>query len=409
MENNKPVRKRRKRLPTLLIVFLVIYIFLQLYLVKANKIETVKANEGYINDSILTNGIVCREEVVLNKPINGIIHYIVEDGNRLSSGMTIGEVYSSYNDILNLDEAEKIAHQLENVSIAKNFMSNTSVDISITRKQLNNQIINLASYMSSQSYAEMENVIPELTLNLNKMNVATGKNNDFTSIEVELQEKLSTAKANITPAIDTLNTQTAGYFLSYTDGYESIATVDNFLNKSVDEGMDIITNPIQYTKTRDNYAKIITDYNWSVCAYVPNEVATNLTVNRNVRISTDILSGNSQKAVIKHIVPFEDKTLVVVECAIMDKNSASKRITDCEILFNQYKGIKIPKSALHIVDEQMGVYIKYSKIVQFKKVKPIFEDNNYIVVPMNTTSENEVSLYDEVIVKGRNLYNGKYI
>ena len=57
----------------------------------------------------------------------------------------------------------------------------------------------------------------------------------------------------------------------------------------------------------------------------------------------------------------------------------------------------------------MGVYVNFSNIAQFKKINPIFEDNNYVVVPSTTSDDNQVKLYDSIIVKGRNLYDGKYL
>ena len=57
----------------------------------------------------------------------------------------------------------------------------------------------------------------------------------------------------------------------------------------------------------------------------------------------------------------------------------------------------------------MGVYVNFSNIAQFKKINPIFEDSNYVVVPSTTSDDNQVKLYDSIIVKGRNLYDGKYL
>ena len=93
----------------------------------------------------------------------------------------------------------------------------------------------------------------------------------------------------------------------------------------------------------------------------------------------------------------------------MDESSASLRVTDCEILFKQYTGIKIPKSAIHFVDEQMGVYVNFSNVVYFKKISPVYEDENYVIVPKKTDENNQVEMYDSIIVKGRNLYDGKYL
>ena len=48
-------------------------------------------------------------------------------------------------------------------------------------------------------------------------------------------------------------------------------------------------------------------------------------------------------------------------------------------------------------------------IVYFKKISPTFEDNNYVIVPKTTNENNQVEMYDSIIVKGRNLYDGKYL
>jgi hypothetical protein len=93
----------------------------------------------------------------------------------------------------------------------------------------------------------------------------------------------------------------------------------------------------------------------------------------------------------------------------MDSVSAVTRVTDCEILFKQYRGIKIPKTAIHFVDGEMGVFVNYSNMVQFRKIDPMFEDENYVIVPSTPTASNQVKLYDSIIVKGRNLYDGKYL
>ena len=115
------------------------------------------------------------------------------------------------------------------------------------------------------------------------------------------------------------------------------------------------------------------------------------------------------KATVEKLIDLGEKTLVVIECTVMDEYSASVRITDCEVLFKQYKGIKIPKSAIHFVDGQMGVYVNFSNIVYFKKISPTFEDDNYVIVPKTTNENNQVEMYDSIIVKGRNLYDGKYL
>ena len=44
-----------------------------------------------------------------------------------------------------------------------------------------------------------------------------------------------------------------------------------------------------------------------------------------------------------------------------------------------------------------------------KKIKPVYQDENYVILPIENDAENQVELYDDIIVKGVNLYDGKYL
>ena len=81
MVNNMAERrkKRKKNLffPLLTAALLLVFFAVQWYLINRNKIETIKANEGYINDSILSTGIICREETIMDSYSDGYIYYNV--------------------------------------------------------------------------------------------------------------------------------------------------------------------------------------------------------------------------------------------------------------------------------------------------------------------------------------------
>ena len=191
------------------------------------------------------------------------------------------------------------------------------------------------------------------------------------------------------------------------DGYESIADTDNFKNLSYEEGYDILINPIE--NNQDKYGKMITDYKWSLCTYVTKKQAERLYEGQKVRLSLNSQENEYHTVSVDSIVPKDDMVLVVLKSTTMNKQAASSRIVDSEILFSQYRGIKIPKSAIRIVDGEMGVYVKFSKLVIFKKVTPVYQDDNYVILPLKVEEGNEVELYDDIIVKGVNLYDGKYL
>jgi|GEM_PF-1537481 len=407
-ERRQPRRKKKNWIP-LIALFLGVYVFLQMYLMNANGVDTVKALEGYINDSVVSQGIVCREESVLTHNTGGVVDYLVDNGERVSKGNLIAQAYPTYSDIEKLIMLRSRQQNLDDVVTAQSYIDGGILDMSQTRKQLTNQLSTIASLSGKGDYISAINNVNSLTFNLNKISVATGRTNDFSQAVSQLESEINALKSGISQPLATFNSPYTGYFIQSTDGYESIATVSEFLSYSFEEGSEIINSQSVYRPQPNEYGKIITDYKWNLCTYIDKALTETIYEGRNLKISLDVNSNTFNKATVEEVVDLGDKALVVLECTVMDKTAAEARVTDCEILFKQYTGIKIPKSAIHFVDGQMGVYVNFSNVVHFRKISPVFEDDNYVIVPKTTSETNEVKLYDSIIVKGRNLYDGKYL
>ncbi len=405
-------RKRRKRInwmPLILLFFFGCYLSMQIYLMSANSVDTVRATEGYINNSIITQGIICRQEAVLTRGEGGVVDYLAENGERVSGGHHLADVYPSSSDLENIRLLRNRQSMLDDIRHAESYFTNSAVDMTSTRKELTGQLSGLALMSASDDYESINDELAALTLNLNKIGVATGRTTSFAAATQQLKSEISATQAVINRPVNSLYAPYTGYFLQNADGYENIATVDKFLSCSYEEGDNII-NRSRYSPAAGSYGKIITDYKWSICVYLDKDQCSNLKEGKTIQLSIDVGSNEFSKATVEHIVDKGEKNLVVLKCTTMSSMAASARITDCEILFKQYTGIKIPKSAVRFDDEQnMGVFVNFSNIVNFKKITPIYEDDNYMIVPVERDANNQIKLYDAIIVKGRNLYDGKYL
>ncbi len=413
MDNQAYERKSKKRYKynvfLLVALFFAVYIFLQTYLVNANGVDTIKAVEGYINDSIIVQGVICREETVLTQTTGGVVDYLVDDGERVSKGSMVAKAYPSYTDIENLIVLRNLQGKYDNILTANGYIDGNILDISQTRKQLTSQLTQLSEIFTVSDFESAEKSITDLTLSLNKISVATGKTNSFRQAKNGIKDRISSVESSIQQPLAALYTPYTGYFIKTVDGLESVATVNQFVSSGYEWGQNMIESYSDTNTDSSRYGKIITDYKWCICTYVDSETAENLTEGKSISISLKTNANSFSTAKIKQVVDYGDKALVIIESTIMDKLSASIRVSDCEILFKQYTGIKIPKSAIHFVDDEMGVYVSFSNVVYFKKISPVFEDENYVIVPKKTDENNQVEMYDSIIVKGRNLYNGKYI
>ena len=88
----------------------------------------------------------------------------------------------------------------------------------------------------------------------------------------------------------------------------------------------------------------------------------------------------------------------------MNPAASVLRNEDIKIKFTNYRGIRVDKSALRLIDGVLGVYIKFGSLVKFRKVDIIYETEDYIISSATEGSGSVLSLYDEIIVQGKNLY-----
>ena len=115
---------------------------------------------------------------------------------------------------------------------------------------------------------------------------------------------------------------------------------------------------------------------------------------------------------------------------------------EAEVIVSETTGLRVPAAAVHYVLETPeaspeassassapaesteagenyvpGVYVKFGNLARFCRIDPVDNDHplvtdgDYIIVPPKGTdgSVSEVRLYDQVIVEGQNLYDGKLL
>ena len=334
----KTRKKRRNYLP-LIGLMVVAYAVLQVYLVQNSRVEIVKALEGYINDSVISTGIVCREEMVLTNTFDGVLSYQLEEGERVSKCSLVAKIYPSYNDIELLKDIEFLQELINGLNSVENYGAGTSGDISFTKKSLNENILQLSKVTSNGNYEDVKQIVSQISTDINKVSMATGKLNDLSQQKTYLAESMSSLKSNLSQSTGSLYAPITGYFLKKSDGYESIATVDNFLNYSYEEGQKILSTSVEHIPATGEYGKLISDYKWNLCFYVDNEQAKKFTVNKTVDVNLFIEQDAFQKGTITHIQEKGEKTLIVVQCTLMDENASISRVEECEIRFKKYRHI----------------------------------------------------------------------
>ena len=79
------------------------------------------------------------------------------------------------------------------------------------------------------------------------------------------------------------------------------------------------------------------------------------------------------------------------------------------IINNTYSGLKLPAKAMRFKDEKAGVFVRSGMTIKFVEVNVVYKTDEYFICEQQVSNDSVLRLYDDVVVKGKNLYDGKII
>ncbi|MDD3430332.1 MAG: HlyD family efflux transporter periplasmic adaptor subunit [Oscillospiraceae bacterium] len=389
------------------------YLILQAFSILYRPYQVQTAVAFTMADTVLANGVVVRDEVAI-EPVNGVLGYTVQDGIRVYQGKTVAEVFATSVTAQNRLQAQFLQTEIEALHTAQSYGETSGNNVDAVLKQVQANTYEILSVLADGNYKNLETVKAQLTLAENKLQIATGAATDYAS-RIDTLVALRDSAAADSTAINTVSAPATGFFVTQADGLEQVFTQETVSQLTPSELQGMITGTPQLDL--DNSGKIVTSYKWHYYALVTQKQAsqfqTAMDKGAKVTVTFNNSTVESLPAEIVGVTLDDTADLCTIDL-LFDYTSADLfklRFEPVTIAFKSYTGIRVDKSALHIQDGQYGVYIKYGTTAYFKRITPILENEEYLLLPLQqiATEDNEVVLYDEVIVKGVDLYDGKLL
>jgi len=238
---------------------------------------------------------------------------------------------------------------------------------------------------------------------IGRQQLATGQSTGFGERIRELQEQLTGNSGG-----RNLYSPQIGYFSRYVDGYEGVYTpdmLDQLDAASLGELLDR-----DYRSDPESFGKSVTDFTWYYAALVPKESAEFFYEGARVTMT---FNGSGEQTVPGKVIQVKTgengATMAVIQSTSVTADTVSHRTAGVRVDFSSYKGLRIPRKALRILDGQKGVYVKSGYSVRFKTVDILYTGSDYYLCRTQYSSSSQLSFLDEVIVEGTDLYDGKPI
>ncbi len=418
-------------------ILLLFYLAYQLYQHAYTKIVTEQALSVELSDEIDAVGITIRDEMLIENEYSGVIVPAVTEGGKVSKGQTIAYVFRTAEDANAYNRIKEIDRQIEEFKK----METAAAESSSIDKLLDERINALAEAVNDGDLELVDDIRSDITYLLNKRQIYKHDVDNFNDRIKQLEEEKSRleAKHNIEPEI--VKASNAGYYVSSVDGHENkLATKDS--KKLTPQDIDGLMQSLTYVDTSKYIGKIADDYKWHLVSAIPAEEAEKLSVGKTYTIKLPYAEVGSVRATLEYVNHTEgdDRAVVLFTCNYLLAELTAIRSQPIVIQVKSYEGIGIKTDAIRsqtitkeiVVSasdayqygvvaegdgdvtvtydvEQVGVYVLWGNEVIFRCVDVLYSRDGITVVRNNITDSQYLKLYDEVIVEGRDLYDGKIV
>ena len=359
------------------------------------------------SDGLNITGLIIRSETLVTSSEGGVMHFVLEDGSRVAKDGVIANIYDSESASITLSKIDSVNTKIEDIEEMLSYNDLEAADLDMINAKATQSLNNLIVSGASGNFGNMSELSDELLSALNRRQVAMGETTDFSAQLEQLKAEKNELSASLPSAKGKVKAAMSGYFVSKADGYETVLTCGNPESITPE-----FMSSVSAAELPDGViGKIVSDYEWYIAAEISINESLKYKEGDSLTIYTSVKSYPKLPVTVKKINISENSSsaVVVFSCNEMNSELATMRSGPMTVVTKEYDGLRVPSAALRVVDSKRGVYVLTGMQVKFVEVNVLYKDDSYMICEKQTSDESVLRLYDEVIVKGKNLYDGKIV
>lgn len=419
-----PVKVIKALAIAVLCIGVLIYVYVQILGGSDNEIETEMSMLVTLNDTIEADAYIFRDETVIDQSSRGTVVTVVSEGERVSKGQLIANIYPDSADTTLQDDINRLQRHidiLEDSSVNTEF---STPDLSEIDRDIYDIITDICIDSADGDLSSAIGGSSEFLIMLNRRNMISDSDFDYTAELERLKKEKREKESRISSVSSPVYATSSGYFYSNVDGYEDLFTVDRVDDITIDGFADFLETAENHENQSMGKLKIVNDFVWYLVCVIDTDDLINLKENRSYVVSFpengDFEISMKLERIVKETSSAE--AIVVFRANVLPDGFDFERFQNAEIVIRGIQGLSIPKKAFKYENGQDGVYVLVGNVIRFRSVKRIAEKDNYYIVEYVTgeqlantenndyeTTAEPLSLYDNVVVSGKDLFDGKIV
>ncbi|HIS67739.1 MAG TPA: secretion protein HlyD [Candidatus Gallacutalibacter stercoravium] len=420
-----------------LALLLLLYVAFQAYSCAYSQLVTETAVYTTIEDVVTVTGYFVREETPITSDTQGVLAYSLDEGDKVAQGGQVAQVYANQGDASAQEEMKKLQAEIEQLQSLSAPADSFAATPETLDKQISQDLNDWLADVRGEEYTSVLEQQNNLLYLMNERQVITQEVTGFEERIAALQTQLQTLQSSHGGSLGAVTAPAAGYFVSQLDGYESSFSYSGVQDLTVEQ---IKAGPVQGTIPDNAVGKIITKPDWYLVCVLSADDAVRLQANMDsYDISLRLPFVTNESVPVNEIwidqQDMQSEAAVVLKCNYMNGALAGARSGPVQIVMASYQGIRVSAKATHMgqvvtevqedeagnevataTESVLGVYVQYGGELQFKEILPLYTGNGYVICKANpeegelkNINQQTVTLYDEVVVEGTDLYDGKMV
>lgn len=400
---------------TVLVLATFVYLFHDAVRNNRDRYDTETADEVVEQEKLELKAFLVRDEEYINQKTTGTVVPLIKDGMRVASGDAVARVCASDEDAANVSALLEAKESLARYQEISEQTELNALDMEKLNKTIDASFTELVRTSNSGDFFELSRNIEELENKLASKQILKDGTIDLTAKFNELNSKIQTIESKSINTSDVL-APLSGYYISNLDGYENAMDYNKISDLTVSEAEKLFEK--KPGDVSGQMGKIVGSYKWYLVTVMDSKYSLLMSEGEKMKINMPYYGFKNVDVVVEKISTTQnDKVAVAFSCNMMNETYANMRTEDIELVFKEYTGYKINSSAIRREKDEKGkevdvVYILRGDIMNARVIDIIYDAGDYVIVSEEskaTSGYRPIKRYDEVIVKGRNLSDGKSI
>ena len=373
--------------------------------------EMTTAVYSYHAERVLPlSGFVVRDEEVIDCS-DALVELTRDEGERVAKGGRVAVIYQSADALDAEREAAALRAQREQLVHAQSAARDTEAALRLD-SEIEAHIVALHAALSTGSYAAADGAVTELETTVLRREYAYRGSEDLSAHISDLDARIAALSA-AAGGSRAVTAPFAGTYSAVADGYEAVLTPAALAHMTPSAFEQLAPAPVSST-----VGKLIRGTRWYYAAVIADADAASLAKGQSLALA---FSGadTSLPVTVESVGESEGgRRLLVLSSSRGLSGVSMLRAQNADLILESYTGLRIPKNALRVGEEQqLGVYCRIGRQAWFKPVELLYQGEDYCLVQpgeIQAVRDSDYIFYtlragDEAIVSAEELYNGKVL